>query len=261
MKKVLMVIALVELFLFTITGLLLNNKKSELIAYHEPTIVNNKQDIINNIYDSLNHDKDVRITCNKEYGCSKDIIDILNDSLLMMEINNLVDPLRSYSSYKLEYNGDYIIKFNRLYSDDDITILNKATDIIINDLISDEMTTSQKLIVIHNYLINNIKYQKDGGNKATDALLNGKAICTGYADLLAIFLNKLNIPNYKVVNDNHVWNVVYVNDEWKHIDLTYDDPINETNNISYNYFLINTDTLNNYHDNNHYFDKSIYVEL
>ena len=69
-----------------------------------------------------------------------------------------------------------------------------------------------------------------------------------------------NIINYKISNDSHIWNLVYVNGKWLHIDVTWDDPISDTNQNRDTYFLIDTKTLGNLDDKTHNFDKSIYKE-
>lgn len=60
------------------------------------------------------------------------------------------------------------------------------------------------------------------------------ATCNGYTDLMAIFLTKIGFNNFKVATTpdeisysttGHIWNAVYLNDEWLHIDLTWDDPV------------------------------------
>ena len=32
---------------------------------------------------------------------------------------------------------------------------------------------------------------------------------------MAIFLNELDIDNYKISNDTHIWNLVYINGIWE----------------------------------------------
>ena len=54
--------------------------------------------------------------------------------------------------------------------------------------------------------------------------------------------------------------VKYVNGKWLHIDVTWDDPISDTNQNRDTYFLIDTKTLGNLDDKTHNFDKSIYKE-
>ena len=77
---------------------------------------------------------------------------------------------------------------------------------------------------------------------------------------MSIFLDKIGVSNIKVATDDHVWNAIYLNDKWYHIDLTWDDPINNLKKdmIIYDYFMITTDELLNKNDNEHSFDKEIY---
>ena len=54
------------------------------------------------------------------------------------------------------------------------------------------------------------------------------------------------IINYKISNDEHIWNLVYLDEKWYHLDLTWDDPIitgggRVTDTIKYAYFLKGSD--------------------
>ena len=62
---------------------------------------------------------------------------------------------------------------------------------------------------------------------------------------------------YKISNDTHIWNLVYLNGVWSHLDATWDDPISKFNENRDTYFLINYDELVNLDDNTHSFDKTI----
>ena len=77
---------------------------------------------------------------------------------------------------------------------------------------------------------------------------------------MAIFLNSLGITNYKISNDTHIWNLVYINGIWRHLDATWDDPISEYNENRDTYFLISYEDLQKLDDKTHNFDKSIYKE-
>ena len=74
------------------------------------------------------------------------------------------------------------------------------------------------------------------------------------------FLDKLNIINYKISNSEHIWNLVYLDGKWYHLDLTWDDPISDVNINRDTYFLITTSELEELNDGTHKFDKSIYTE-
>ena len=94
---------------------------------------------------------------------------------------------------------------------------------------------------------------------AIGTLFEGKSICSGYTDTMSIFLDKLNIPNTRVATKEHVWNALYYNNKWIHIDLTWDDPVSSSDNvILYNYFMIDTNKLQEIDNEEHNFDKNIY---
>ena len=70
----------------------------------------------------------------------------------------------------------------------------------------------------------------------------------------------------KISSDLHIWNLVYVNGEWKHIDATWDDPVTVSGQsvLLHDFFLISTSELfskeNDYDMNNHEFNKNLYIE-
>ena len=72
----------------------------------------------------------------------------------------------------------------------------------------------------------------------------------------------LNIPNYKISSENHIWNLVNVDNNWYHLDLTWDDPVtsNGTDVLEYDYFLITTTELEELESDQHNFDIKIYKE-
>jgi transglutaminase/protease-like cytokinesis protein 3 len=134
------------------------------------------------------------------------------------------------------------------------------------------MTNEQKIKTIHDYIINNTMYDVDKNETgespydsitAYGTLIDHYAVCGGYSDSMAIFLNKFGIDNYKVSSDSHVWNALYFNDKWIHLDLTWDDPVskNREQYLLYNYYLITTQELEKLSTVEHYYDKSIYQEI
>ena len=97
---------------------------------------------------------------------------------------------------------------------------------------------------IHNAVIENCTYSKgvktaeDGWEEFTayGALVNGSAVCEGYAHSICLLLNKVGIECYYAngysENAPHMWNTVNIDGNWYHLDSTWDD--NE--NAYYNYF-------------------------
>ena len=80
---------------------------------------------------------------------------------------------------------------------------------------------------------------------------------------MAIFLDEVGIINYKVSSDHHVWNAVKIDDNWYHLDLTWDDPVTQdgTNLIESDFFLIDTLKLREIEVVEHTFDENVYSEL
>ena len=112
-----------------------------------------------------------------------------------------------------------------------------------------------KVMAVHDYLIDHIEYSNPHIRSfAYGALIEGKAVCQGYAQSLAMILNNLNVECHTIVamtkGSNpvlHEWVRVKLDGEWYYIDLTWDDtPWAEDKN--YKYFLINTDMISRDHE-------------
>ena len=236
--------------------------------------VHNYTELLNYIYHVVNTgSKEGTGYCVREYkNCAKDLEEIGNNKELLSTINNFVHPYNSFSSIIFTYNtkGEFDIKVNKIYSEENIVKINEVVDRVIKENIVDTMTTTQKLKIIHDYIIDNTKYDTlksknindmtYKSNTAIGVLLEGYGICSGYSDAMSIFLDKLGIDNYKISNDTHIWNLVKVNNKWLHIDLTWDDPVYEQNLNRDTYFLITTAELEKLNDNTHSFNKTVFKE-
>lgn len=243
------------------------------------TGINSKEDLINFIYFTLNSGSTyLERYIDTNYTTYNDDINSLtyNDGEGFKEIisvlNNFVHPYNSSNNIKLTYGGDYTlgITVNKAYTDEEINAINEVVDKIIKEKITNSTPTKEKIKIIHDYIIDSTEYDKlkyenkedttYKSNTAYGVLIEGYGTCNGYADAMAIFLDKLNIINYKISNDEHIWNLVYLDGTWYHLDLTWDDPISDINVNRDTYFLITTNTLEKLNDGTHNFDKEIYKE-
>lgn len=257
-----------------------NNKYASNNSYAFIKITNNfapqsKEDILNIYYTIINSGMtDFTFYCSKEYqDCINDVDYISNNQVLLSNINNFVPIYNSFSNIETEFDnlGKITIHITHSYQTDDINTLNAKVEEIIKELNLNELNIEDKIKVIHDYIINNTKYDVGrSDNKITTyhsdtaygALIEHYAICGGYADSMKLFLDYLNIPNYKISSENHIWNLVYVNNKWYHLDLTWDDPVTSNGDdvLEYDYFLITTDELKNIETDQHTIDTSIYIE-
>lgn len=237
-----------------------------------------KQDLINIFYTILNSGwNNFSFYCDKEYKtCKKDINDIINDDNILPSINNYVHPFNSYASFSISVNnfGKVNVTIERIYTDEIISVLRKKIKEIESNIITNDMDNKDKIKAVHDYIINNTKYDsekeyteingiknyKNKSNIAYGPLINGKAICGGYTDAMSIMLYELGIYNFKISNDNHVWNVINLDDKWLNTDLTWDDPLTNTKEdvLTYTFFLKTTDELLSLDTTEHTFNKDFY---
>lgn len=236
----------------------------------------NYQELLNIFYTVINSGWNTfTFYCPKEYlDCIDDVKKLSTENETLTNINNFVHPYNSFKSIKTSYdqNGEINIHITKLYDKEKVETINNEVNNIINTKIIDTMTNEQKIKTIHDYIINNTMYDVDKNETgespydsitAYGTLIDHYAVCGGYSDSMAIFLNKFGIDNYKVSSDSHVWNALYFNDKWIHLDLTWDDPVskNREQYLLYNYYLITTQELEKLSTVEHYYDKSIYQEI
>jgi hypothetical protein len=114
-----------------------------------------------------------------------------------------------------------------------------------------------QLRYINDYLCSHVKYDYDfyewiiSGHKtpydstkgvvpnnAYGALVDGLAICSGFSHAVSEACNYLGIPNFYIESEDHIWNMVYVDNKWKMLDVTW----NATGNNTSRYFLVDSIT-------------------
>ncbi len=231
-----------------------------------------KQDIINIFYSFLDNGYTTfTFYCPSEYiECINDITNLVNNQTAITDIGNFVHPYNNFSDVYLttSSSGEINLKIKRTYTSDEIDAINRKVDEILDKITTPNMDISDKILKIHDYIIDNTSYDINGsdGLNAYNLLYEGKSKCAGYADTLAIFLSKLGVKNYKIGSEKHVWNTIFLDNKWQHIDVTWDDPVVQkgasiTNTIRHKFYMIDTPTLLSYDTTEHNFDTKTYFEL
>ena len=222
----------------------------------------NKEELINAMHTFINSGQDeIMFTCTKEYAdCGKDAQDLIYDSekSIISKIYEFSHPFNDYTSISCGFDErTHIVSFKikKKYTSDKIDIVNKKVDEIFNQLYNSSKSDVDNIKTIHDYLVNNIDYDKEKSDfieKITEidspydsttaygALVQHKAVCGGYTDAMFLFLQKMNIRSMRITSDNHIWNAVFINNRWLHLDLTWDDGKYTTGRsfLSHKYFLI-----------------------
>lgn len=239
-------------------------------------IPDNKDDIINIYYTFIDSGMDeFTFYCKNDYeNCIDDTDDIANNQNLLSSINDFVHPFNSFKTIKTEFDsvGRVTISNTKVYSERMIYDINDKIDSIILDIIKDDDSIKNIIKKIHDYIIVNTDYDKNRSDNniidyesdnAYGVLVEGYGICSGYSDSMSLFLNRFKIPNFKISTINHVWNYVFVDDKWLHVDLTWDDPINSKNKdyVDYDFFLINDSVLKTIEAVEHNYDKDLYKKV
>jgi len=236
----------------------------------------NKEDLLNLYFTVINSGvNNFDFYCPEEYeNCINDVITLANDPTDLTNINGFIHPFNSFDTIETAYDsyGRVNLKIIRTYTDVEIGLLNRKVDEIIKTQIKDVTDKKEIIKIIHDYIINNTKYDKErtdnniikySSNNAYGVLYENYGICSGYTDAMALFLNYYDIPNYKVISENHVWNAVLLDGVWYHLDLTWDDPIMDTGEevLDHTYFLVTTDELEELDNSQHRFNKKVFIEL
>lgn len=270
-----------------------NFKKNNDYLYVQNTdnfIPYSHQDMLNIYYTVINNGWDqFTFYCPSEYtNCLNDAEAISGDELILTHLNNYVHPFNSFTNIKSTINnsGEITLKVYYLYDKNTIKMIDNETDRILKELIKDDMDDYDKIKTIHDYIINNTKYDVERNEEnsskynsytAYGPLFEGYATCNGYTDLMAIYLTKLGFNNYKIATTpkeisykatGHIWNAVYFDDKWVHIDLTWDDPVSEDRKdyLFHTYFLVTTSAMHEADEGEtvieeHNFDKLYYLEF
>jgi len=235
-----------------------------------------KQDILNIYYTVINAGKDkFTFYCPTDYEeCLEDVDYLANDQTTLSHINNYVHPFNGFKNVETEYDslGKVTIHVHKSYTDAEISELETKIDQISNEVIKSDLKVEDNIRNVHDYIINHSKYDSDRSDRnivnyksdlAYGPLMEGYGLCGGYTDAMELFLEKLGVRSYKVSSENHVWNAVYLDNSWKHLDLTWDDPVTNTGAdiLEHNFFLITTDQLKQLGTNQHSFDLTVYKEF
>ena len=252
------------------------NINYEFVNQYKNYEITNKDNIKNAIYTYLDHgwDKYTMMCENKYKECQTDVKIIANDNNYLTSISNFTHPYNTFTKFNTSIGSNGIIIFEKIkrYSKEEIDETNKMVDKIYNENYDESKNVRDNIKIFHDYIINHTKYdtkyKKDEINynstssTAYGTLKNGVAICTGYTEAMQLFLEKLNVKNYRISSNTHEWNLVFVEGKWLHLDLTWDDPLvsDGSDTITDKYFLIDTNTLSSFNDGEHDFDKDIYKE-
>jgi len=229
--------------------------------------VKNYQEVLNMFYTILNSgDNSYSFYCDYN-NCLEDLKKLIDEKDTISNINNFIHPFNSFNSINVDISnsGKITIKNKKAYTDEEIIYVKTYIDTFIITNMIDSMDNYNKIKAFHDHIVNITKYDSEHTEDkytAYNLLISGKAICGGYSDIMAIYLNMIGLQNYKINSDNHIWNLVNLNGTWYHLDATWDDPVSDDNKdyLLHNFFLISTNELYKLDTIEHNFDSNVFAE-
>ena len=235
-----------------------NNALSNFFTIPTVNIVNtdlplsNYDDYDDYIYTFFNSGVDeFTIYCEAPVDCSELVLNELY-SHIPFQMTDLVHAYFDINEINFSYSSvELNFTLNKEYTAFEINQVDQEINNILNTIINESMTDYEKILAVHDYIINNAVYDSDclensslcdNDHTAIGILFDGNAVCEGYAHTMDIMLRALRIPTFKISSEVHQWNAVYVDGEWYHLDATWDDPVsnNGSNTLTYNYFLVSS---------------------
>ncbi len=149
---------------------------------------------------------------------------------------------------------------------------------IINEimsLINVDMSDIEKVVILHDWLTKNVRYdhatffslfdpeyaEKENPLSYTPygAFVNKLAVCDGYTKAYQVLLNRAGIENKYIsgyawgMRYRHSWNMVKLSGKWYHIDVTWDSGKYNIDN-DYGYFLLADDLFSH---TDHYWESEV----
>lgn len=191
--------------------------------------------------------------------------DMISDMRAVLEKTLEIDDYLKYSYVSVSYGysgyqGNYNIYYNPSYlttkAQEDY--VDSRVDYILDEIITDKMTSFEKEVAIHDYIVKNVEYDVSlVQHSAYAALAYGKTVCQGYSLLAYKMFEEAGLQSRIIGSDymNHAWNLVNVDGYWYHADLTWDDPVPDVKGRTvYEYFNMSDYSISK----DHYWDEASY---
>lgn len=205
------------------------------------------------------------VRCISEYGESIQYdmdSKIYNDLLNLANIEQLSFAHvsgRKPGGYDMETKR-FSVEFSYRFTPEEMSNMNRVSEAAADKImenITDDMSEYDILKYFHDYLIRNCVSDTEDkyANTIYGTLVNGRALCEGYAKTFSYLCNRAGIENMIVTGMTdvaHMWNMVKVDGNWYHVDVTWDKPggmLAERcpDMVMYQYFMVTDAVIENDH--------------
>ena len=186
------------------------------------------------------------------------------------EIDNLkyTNPYEAYnvSSYNMQMSSSsgsttVKVRINCVYkmTAEMATDLDTRARAIVASITSDSMSQIDKERAIHDWIVNNTQYDQSYTiYDPYNTLIKHTGVCEGYSLLAQKMFTIAGIKSIVVEGTahggSHAWNMVYIDNKWHHVDVTWDDPVSSKDILRYDYYNLTDSQISA----DHTWDKSKY---
>ncbi len=140
-----------------------------------------------------------------------------------------------FNSLSYYYSGGILTKIKPVYTytfseyKSMMSEIEESADKLLEDIKGNTyLSEFEKALLIHDRLALLCEYDYTGTTNRYDiygALVNGKAVCEGYAQAYDFLLEMVGIESYYCSSEllNHAWNIIFIDGVPYHVDVTWDD--------------------------------------
>lgn len=166
-----------------------------------------------------------------------------------------------YSNSSGYYLTDVALEFNTDLVDNDASIdamnakltslvnnFNRRCDEIIAENTEPGMSDVEIILALHDALMKKVSYETNTtvptiDHRAYSAIIGDVSVCQGYTLAYMHLLDRMGIETKFIPSKamKHAWNAVKLDNEWYHVDLTWDDTSNTKG--SHRFFLVSDNKL------------------
>jgi len=187
------------------------------------------------------------------------------ESILLDVINENMNRIRALSDYRIA-NGTKGLMIRFEYAEPSFAVMDARANNVkveaekqrILSLVDDSMSDMEKALVVHDYMALNYEYDLTYSIYSAEGMFEHKTgVCQAYALAFKEIMTELDIPCQVVPSYamNHAWNLVKIDGEWYHVDITWDDPVpDRLGRVRHVFFLVSDEAISdpNYYERPHY---------
>ncbi|MCL2054692.1 MAG: hypothetical protein FWG90_09725 [Oscillospiraceae bacterium] len=159
--------------------------------------------------------------------------------------------------YVVNSPNPFTVKYVYRFTAKEVSEMNRAAEVAADTImagVTGSMSDYDKLKYFHDYLIKNCISDIEDAYADTiyGTLVRKKALCEGYTKAFSYLCNRAGIENmivYGRTDIDHMWNMVKLDGNWYHIDVTWNSPglQDYPDAVLYNYFMVTDAVIENTH--------------